>query len=119
MTDYTELVKALRYCAENGDFKCGKDCPMRTEYPNCLTKMDTDAAAAIEALEARLGEAENSVERWKDMYLTKHEPKRGEWVGVNPMVDSVQCSICGGQLFSAELETPYCPYCGARMEVQE
>lgn len=54
MTDYSELVKALRYCAESGDFKCGKDCPMHTEYPNCLTKMDTDAAAAIEALQAEI-----------------------------------------------------------------
>ena len=52
MMDYSELIKALRYCAESGDFKCGNDCPMHTEYPNCLTKMDTDAAAAIEALEA-------------------------------------------------------------------
>ena len=47
-------------------------------------------------------------------------PKRGKWIGVSPMVDTVQCSVCGGQLFSAELETPYCPYCGAKMtEVQE
>ena len=46
-------------------------------------------------------------------------PKLGKWVGVSPMVDTVQCSVCGGQLFSEELETPYCPYCGARMEVQE
>ena len=46
-------------------------------------------------------------------------PKRGKWVGVSPMVDTVQCSVCGGQLFSAELETPYCPYCGAKMEVQD
>lgn len=42
-------------------------------------------------------------------------PKLGKWVGVSPMVDTVQCSICGGQLFSSELETPYCPYCGADM----
>lgn len=52
--NYEELVRALRYCAERGDFNCGKDCPMRTEYPNCLTKMDMDAAAAIEALQATI-----------------------------------------------------------------
>ena len=63
-------------------------------------KLMLDAAAAIEALQAQL-------------------PKRGKWVGVSPMVDTVQCSVCGGQLFSAELETPYCPWCGAKMEVQE
>ena len=37
-----------------------------------------DNARQVEELQARLGEAENSVERWKDMYLTKHEPKREE-----------------------------------------
>ena len=47
MTDYEQLVKALRYCAESGDFNCNKDCPMYPNYPKCLTKMDMDAAAAI------------------------------------------------------------------------
>ena len=54
MTDYTELVKALRYCAESGDFNCNKDCPMYPNYPRCLTKMDMDAAAAIEELQATI-----------------------------------------------------------------
>lgn len=130
MSDYKNLVKALRLC-QFGECGCGKcyykelkgDWCTEDNHPeffDCDDKLKLDAAAAIEDLEARLGEAENSVERWKDMYLTKHEPKRGEWVGVSPMVDTVQCSVCGGQLFSAELETPYCPYCGAKMtEVQE
>ena len=76
-----------------------------------------DAAAAIEDLEARLGEAENSVERWKDMYLTKHEPKRGEWElidGAEPM--RWGCSRC--KYMSWETST-YCPRCGAKMEVQD
>lgn len=79
MSDYKKLVRYLKkvkvYCAscslnvytEDGDMMCkwgGED--------RCLF---IDAAAAIEELQARLGEAENSVERWKDMYLTKHEPK--------------------------------------------
>ena len=54
MTDYTKLVEALRYCAESGDFNCNKDCPMYPNYPKCLTKMDMDAAAAIEALQAEV-----------------------------------------------------------------
>lgn len=54
------------------------------DYTNLLRMLKTyedgyglylDSAVAIEELQARLGEAENSVERWKDMYLTKHEPK--------------------------------------------
>lgn len=65
-----------------------------------LTADSTNYEIAIEELKAQL-------------------PKRGEWIGVSPMVDTVQCSVCGGQLFSAELETPYCPYCGADMEETE
>lgn len=60
MTDYTKLVEALRYCAESGDFNCNKDCPMYPNYPKCLTKMDMDAAAAIEELEAE-------VDKWQDV----------------------------------------------------
>ena len=142
MTDYTKLVEALRYCAESGDFNCNKDCPMYPNYPRCLTKMDMDAAAAIEALEARLGEAENSVERWKDMYLTKHEPKRGEWIidgaytyNLRELNDKAyepvyRCSCCNRQTESyLRLDEPkmpedadfpeYCPHCGAKMEVQD
>ena len=59
---YDKLVAALRF---------------ETDYV-AVEKTMLDAAAAIEALQARLGEAENSVERWKGMYLTKHEPKRGK-----------------------------------------
>ena len=127
MTDYTELVKALRYCAESGDFNCNKDCPMYPNYPRCLTKMDMDAAAAIEALEARLGEAENSVERWKDMYLTKHEPKRVEFEkSLHEMFDSIwDCDInhpifqdTVGELMEAVLQA-YDTVNGKKMEVQE
>ncbi len=111
MTDYTKLVEALRYCAESGDFKCGKDCPMHTEYPNCLTKMDTDAAAAIEELQAQL-------------------PKLGEWEQVevigydgNSMNDdAAQCSVCGHDeqdIYWARTYYHYCPNCGAKMEVQD
>lgn len=45
--------------------------------------------------------------------------KYGTWIGVSPMVDSMQCSECGYQIQSEELETPYCPNCGARMEREE
>ena len=91
MTDYTELVKALRYCAERGDFKCGKDCPMRTEYPNCLTKMDMDAAAAIEGLQSEverlkdvigeLREAQTYIDHYGDKWMTsaKDVPTASPW----------------------------------------
>ena len=86
--------------------------------------MISDAAAAIEALEARLGEAENSVERWKDMYLTKHEPKLGEWIWDDKRCIYV-CSVCGSPKVRENMdrqiikEQAYCYSCGAKMEVQE
>lgn len=72
-------------------------------------------AAAIEALETEIRESMQKCAECGDANM----PKRGEWIGVSPMVDTVQCSVCGGQLLSAELKTPYCPYCGAKMEVQD
>lgn len=42
--------------------------------------------------------------------------RHGEWIGVSPMVDTRQCSRCGYNIVSEELETPYCPWCGARMD---
>ena len=76
MTDYSELVKALR-CENTGDDECGSSDCLYWSGLGCMDgQLMEDAAAAIEALEARLGEAENSVERWKDMYLTKHEPPK-------------------------------------------
>ena len=70
MTDYTKLVEALRCCISNPPETC-VGCTYNIGNNECAVRMMMlDAAAAIEALEARLGEAENSVERWKDMYLT-------------------------------------------------
>lgn len=129
MTDYTELVKFLRGLSP-------------WAFPDASKKRMNDAAAAIEALETeiresmqkcaecgdeqeqkvkelqeRLGEAENSVERWKDMYLTKHEPKRGEWIyhpkdAIEMMFTLPKCSICGHESSDA---LNYCPNCGAKM----
>ena len=122
MTDYTNLVKALR-CKRDDCEGCNIAFFDKDEGWMCrYAAKDDDAAAAIEALQARLGEAENSVERWKDMYLTKHEPKRGEWkcsypeIEPNPMFMYGICSICGfEQSISNKLN--YCPNCGAKMEV--
>jgi hypothetical protein len=100
VTDYDKLVKALR-CKHDDCEGCDLAFFDNDEGWMCqYAAKDDDAADAIEAMQAQM-------------------PKRGKWVGVSPMVDTVQCSVCGGQLFSAELETPYCPYCGAKMEVQD
>lgn len=87
-----------------------------------LTADNTNCDIAIDKLKAQLSnlkkrnaELHAELEKWVSAAEKAGEPKRGKWIGVSPMVDTVQCSICGGQLFSAELETPYCPYCGAEM----
>ena len=45
--------------------------------------------------------------------------KHGKWIGVSPMVDTEECSLCGFQIQSSELATPYCPWCGAQLEVSD
>lgn len=56
MTDYTELVKALRerqglLCY--GEGACPKNCELLMNH-GCYTKLHMDAAAAIEALQAEV-----------------------------------------------------------------
>jgi rubrerythrin len=41
--------------------------------------------------------------------------KKGKWVKQNPMVDTEECSECGYNIQGEELETPFCPWCGADM----
>ncbi len=40
----------------------------------------------------------------------------GRWQGVSPMVDSMECSVCRYCIPSEEFETPFCPWCGAKMD---
>jgi transposase len=98
MTDYTKLVKALR------------------EYSGCrkgeIARITSDAAAAIEALQAQL-------------------PKRGEWVEENrrPRSSQFVCSECHRTAYDPQptrdkawkkrCRYAYCPNCGAKMEVQD
>lgn len=126
MSKYDELVEALR-CKRDDCEGCDLAFYDRDEGWMCqYAAKDDDAAAAIEALQAELafykkrvcelcGTCPDDISYPDNCEIAGH----GMWVGVNPLVDSVQCSICGGMLYSKELETPYCPYCGAKMEVQE
>ena len=125
MTDYTELVKALR-C---GEYKpeCGSsDCPYWSGLGCMDGQLMEDAAAAIEALQAQL-------------------PKRGEWVYEeldNFRKYKVTCPHCGEwyignyDSYDEPSDFNFCPHCGnicnpqniewekmqverAKMEVQE
>ena len=127
MTDYTKLVEASRHCISDpyGFVECD-GCPVFCKGIDCQNDLHNDAAAAIEALQAEVafykkrvcescGVCPDDMSDPNNCEIAGH----GMWVGVNPLVDSVQCSICGGMLYSKELETPYCPYCGAKMEAQD
>lgn len=94
MTDYTELVKALRYCT-NEDNVCTqeKNCGYYGKGFFCQDSLMNDAAAAIEAL-----------------------PKRGEWLTYSAKNCIYKCSLCSH--VSIVGKTKYCPNCGAKMEVQ-
>ena len=43
------------------------------------------------------------------------ERQTGEWIGVNPMVDTLMCSECGENIISADFKSNFCPNCGADM----
>lgn len=102
--DKDELEKALRY--DRGQYEKGYEDGKR------------DAAAAIEELQARLGEAENSVDNYKRMWLEKHEPKTARWEGWTSTHWSKRCDSNGDPIYTEH--TYYqCSYCGRRTVVRE
>ena len=118
MTDYTKLVEALRERArrENEWYEHGGD----------IIKA---AADAIEALEKQIDSIENEKTNLEadiinlEIALDKANtqlPKRGEWID-NEF--GAKCSYCGKYAYWSKFEipwkSPYCPLCGAKMEVQE
>lgn len=57
------------------------------------------------------------IEHLEHMPPIAAEPvRRGRWVHVNPMVDTLMCSVCGYNILSEELISNFCPDCGAKME---
>lgn len=114
MTDYSELVKALRcksLSKQCDSCKYGYHlCPDSECNDAChVEQIYADAAAAIEALQAQL-------------------PKRGEWITIrlNNGGSYTGCSCCEAPIptdtmldYIPESESKYCYSCGARMEVQD
>ena len=110
MTDYTELVNALRcksLSKQCDSCKYGyRLCPDSECNDACnVEQVYADAAAAIEALQAQL-------------------PKRGEWIWDDKRCIYV-CSVCGSPKVRENMdrqiikEQAYCYSCGAEMEVQD
>lgn len=91
MSDYTELVKALRHCNGPSFLTC-RECQYNNDMLSCTYKMLRDAAAAIEEMQAVLKEADKKQEYQHDCIceltaeneelkaeVKRLEPKRGEW----------------------------------------
>lgn len=128
MTDYSELVKALRCCTQNPPETC-VGCTYNIGNNECAVRgMMCDAAAAIEALQAEL-EKKRTADCW-GCKCEKIEPKRGEWIvrevdspgEMHPVAFRCMCSMCLNEYVFPRIPK-YCPDCGsmntAKMEVQE
>lgn len=145
--NYEELVKALRYCASLDE--CGEDCPLwvGAEDYFCICKLTTDAASAIEELDAeetrlllltsdlqdKLMDLQAEVKRLEldnEDYEHEHRrlkgeiealqaelPKRGEW----ELIDEAEPMRwgCSRCKYLSWETSSYCPRCGAKMEAQE
>ena len=116
MKDYTELVKAWRHCMtkEDGITIC-EPCSYYGKGIECENVLHTDAAAAIEALQAEIRESMQ-----KCAECGENEPKRGEWINSKERMRPDMCSVCGcvyeADRFMDKIVWNYCPRCGAKME---
>ena len=129
MTDYSELVKALRIChvVDCDDCVLKKECVesiIKGERPYVL--LHNAAADAIEELQQIADHHEQTAkEYWKEACEYKAQlPKRGEWVRVEDGESyHYECSECGERpLYSRYGDvvlSGVCPLCGAKMEAQD
>lgn len=120
--NYHDLVESARHCA--GDGNC-QACEYDTTL-NCIRHLISDAAAAIEALlkenkeliedRPEMVEADGHWE-WRKPNGEVLLPKRGKWY--EELFDGDKKYQCSNCLTHWDVETRYCPFCGAKMEVQE
>lgn len=141
MTDYTELVKALRYCSTTkGMVYCNVNCKYGWEERSkgCNDLLMTDAAAAIEALQAEVDALKHDIERYVGInaeLTTENEAlheriealqaqlsKRGEWQkakphGVVTYSDGyAECSHCHEAIWLG-WGMNFCPHCGTQNKI--
>ena len=129
MTDYTELVKALR----------GKFIAYDVTGNHNSAQLYKDAADAIEALEKQIDSIENEKTNLEadiinlEIAIDKANtqlPKRGKWIvrevdipgEIHPVAFRCMCSMCRNEYVFPRIPR-YCPDCGsmntAKMEVQD
>lgn len=86
-----------------------------------------DAIALLDNLENYIMELEGWQEKCDgisqakdliaDMPEIEAEPVRhGQWIPTRPYMYSTKCTVCGNIW---DLETPRCPSCGAKMDLEE
>ena len=122
MTDYTKLVKALRYCVSGVCKNCSYFDKCK-ENGTAMAQLHNDAAAAIEALQAevkRLEPKQRKLGRWE----------KAKQKGVVTYSDGyAECSSCHEVIWLG-WGMNFCPHCGvqnriidpddmAKMEAQE
>lgn len=77
-------------------------------------EIDEAVNMAIEALQQQRQEIlpKHCIVPSGDYVATAGVPKRGKWIEID---EYSECSCCGAESCG---ETPFCPYCGARMELK-
>jgi hypothetical protein len=137
MTDCDKLVKDL-HDIETTMFALGTspinmdNVSIRLAYDKRWGQTANDAADAIEALQAEVDTLKRAdIKRCQEcLYLGQPVgeqllPKRGEWIKDEEQsqkhVEAIyRCSACHNfDAWGATELYPYCPNCGAKMEVQE
>ncbi len=78
--------------------------------------IDADALRTIQNINKANFNRIETIQKWIDEQPTI-ELKTGKWIGQTPFVDTEECSCCGYNIVSNEMETPYCPNCGADMRI--
>lgn len=138
MTDYSELVEALRLIGKEQDCNECEAGRWHHDMDCCLFEK---AAAAIEALNRLLDQNTQRCEALRKQLREAHEsyekhlneleaqmPKRGEWITIrlNNGGSYTGCSCCEAPIptdtmldYIPESESKYCYSCGAKMEVQD
>lgn len=133
MTKRDKVIKGLECCL--GDTRADLPnlctiCPYaHGSYATqtCGKKLREDALALLKAQEAvvmagtELDESELIEKIRKAPIFMKPivdavPVVHARWQSVSPFVDTEECSNCRYNIQSEELETPYCPWCGAKMD---
>ena len=92
-----EVIKALEVCAYSDD--CLKECPFFNYKADCINRLTASALEIIKRHQSNVAPV-----------------KHGHWINENFYT---RCSVCGNMAiydkYGQEVESDYCPRCGAKM----